>query len=46
MPGPYMFLSFLLLWMVWFVSMAPSTAAGAVSVNATRDRPDGSKETC
>src|SRR6266481_2208271 len=33
MAGPHMFLSFLLLWIVWLVSVAPSTAAGAVSVN-------------
>ncbi len=32
MPGPYMFLSFLLLWIVWLASMAPSTA-DAVSTN-------------
>ncbi len=43
MPGFYMFLSFLLLWMVWLVSMAPSTATGAVSVN-DNTRPAGRLE--
>jgi hypothetical protein len=43
---PYLknkFLSFLLLWMLWLVSMAPS-AAGAVSTNDNR-RPADSRET-
>ena len=43
MPGPYMLLSFLLWSMLWLVSMAPSMAAGAVSVN-DNTRPAGRLE--
>jgi manganese oxidase len=40
MPSSYMFLSFLLASVLWLVSMAPSTATGAVSVN-DNTRPAG-----
>ena len=43
MSGLYMFLPFLLWCTVWLVSMAPSTAAGAVAVNDNM-RPAGRLE--